>query len=313
MLKISRHERESEILSLTKGSLYSFVGWDGVFSDGKSKFIMNCPLHGNWSTRLANLRFGSRCKQCAVDQRRMSEDEITCRVHNVLPHGYRLVDISSRTTNNNTSKVIIRCPVHGDSEITVSHVLHSGTFCRRCGLNRTRSKRSLPEPKALSSCIDAADAKGYTLVRLDNYRNASSKVILNCKDHGDWVTNVKTVRSMKHGCPKCRQNGFNAMLDGFVYHLVSDCGVFSKVGITHDLARRMTELKRETPFGFQKVWSIKLDGQTATTLEHVVHDLTLQAGFSGFNGATEWFVMDDVACFIITLLLHPFQHVCEVG
>ena len=60
-------EREEQLTRLAHADGYSFIGWEGDYSGSKSRVIMKCPEHGEWSTTVTTfIHGGNRCSSCAA-------------------------------------------------------------------------------------------------------------------------------------------------------------------------------------------------------------------------------------------------------
>lgn len=114
-----------------------------------------------------------------------------------------------------------------------------------------------------------------------------------------------TVIAGRAGCPSCSKSGFNPKEDAFIYLLASQCRRFFKVGLTNKAKRRITELRRSTPFEIDLIFTHKSDGESILSLEKQMHSKFKSANFSGFNGATEWFLWDENILTVFKQLSHP--------
>jgi hypothetical protein len=64
--KYSQVEREAQVRDLCVDTHYSFIGWETHYQDQRSKVIVKCSLHGNWSANIGNfIDKGTRCAACA--------------------------------------------------------------------------------------------------------------------------------------------------------------------------------------------------------------------------------------------------------
>lgn len=58
-------ERQTRELAEAKG--YVFVGWDGKYGGGRSRAIINCDIHGDWSVNVMYFRYcDTGCPSCAI-------------------------------------------------------------------------------------------------------------------------------------------------------------------------------------------------------------------------------------------------------
>ena len=127
-----------------------------------------------------------------------------------------------------------------------------------------------------------------------------------CKVCGfEWSTKVSNALHLGSGCGRCaKRAASNALrlasideaLPGFVYRFDSVCGKYSKVGFTQDLKKRKTKISWATPFAVSDAISILFQGSAleAFSLEQQLISRSESAGFSGFSGATEWLLSEDL-------------------
>lgn len=289
MRKISRQERELQLLKLLSGTPFKFVEWPYGFRNNKSTVTLNCPKHGDWSTGFTNIIKGTRCSKCRLDERTHNGDQVLDKISLILPKGQELIGFVNGYKNN-SSKVKMKCERHGEWVCSVLHLLHSGSGCKKCGYETTGMKRRLELDETMTRLNKCEKYEFVSFI--EEYKNGKSKIKMKCDSHGEWVTNVVTVLSNKHGCPSCSKCGYDPKTKGHLYLLRSECGRYFKVGITNNIKRRLNELKRSTPFDFVHLESFKGDGQIVFDIEKAFHANFKKAKMKGFNGATEWFLWD---------------------
>ena len=100
---------------------------------------------------------------------------------------------------NNQTKVCIVCPEHGEFlQRPIDHL--KGHECSECGKKKNIESRR----KTLEEFVEEArkvhgDKYDYSKVK---YENTSTKVCINCKEHGEfWQAPYTHLNG--HGCPKC--------------------------------------------------------------------------------------------------------------
>lgn len=54
-------------------------------------------------------------------------------------------------------------------------------------------------------------AKGYSLVSCDGYKNMSSDILVQCKQGHQFITNINSVRHPSFKCPECEKQVFNVV------------------------------------------------------------------------------------------------------
>lgn len=121
-----------------------------------------------------------------------------------------------------------------------------------------------------------------------DYVNQYSKFEISCHQHGKWVVRCADFLNKGTRCPGCAKSGFDQTKPGILYAIRSDCGRYVKIGISNNFKQRFSKLKRVTPFDVSVIERIECDGQTASQLEKMFHREFKSAGFTGFDGATEW-------------------------
>lgn len=290
---IPRTERENQLNSVLKGSDYSFVKWTDGFKHSKSKVTVNCPRHGNWSTPFNNIISGRRCNECAKDSRKHVESDVIAKISNILQGDQTIVGFLSGY-NNNQSKITVNCSKHGLWSASALHITHSKSGCPTCGYDAVRIKRRTPENEVKLRLTLKALGSGHVFVGvIGEYRNSRSKVKISCPHHGEWVTDITTVLSGKHGCPSCSINGYKGKFKGTLYVLKATNDRIVKIGISNNVERRIVELRRETPFDFHVIDTICGDGGGVRQIEKAFHSQFESAELKGFNGCTEWLIWSD--------------------
>lgn len=257
-----------------------------IYKGSYEKVKIICPLHGEFE-QLAREHSvnGCGCPDCGGRKKHSLENFI--RISNIVHRGR--YDYSRAKYENNKSRILIKCPDHGFFEQAAADHLN-GKGCRACGFEYTAlSHRDTTE----SFVNKAKDVHGnkydYSNVIYGLSNRDSVEII--CKDHGSF-NQIPANHLMGQGCPKCASFGFNRNVSGVLYLLESCSSGYLKIGIANDLNKRFSILKRSTPFYIKVKSKILFKvGEGAFINEQNAHKLFdhLNCGFSGFDGATEWF------------------------
>jgi hypothetical protein len=165
---------------------YDLVDYKGTDED----VIIICPDHVEFSqTPHHHLSSNSGCQKCAGVYVPTTDEFIKKAIQK---HGnkycYDLVDYK-----NNTTKIKIICPVHG--EFLQNPKVHLKGGCRKCtGCNLSTT----------NEFIKKAIQKHGNLYLYDNvvYKNSKTKVDIICKIHGSFPQSPDMHLS-KTGCPRC--------------------------------------------------------------------------------------------------------------
>lgn len=249
-----------------------------------------CRLHGEfYQTPRAHLS-GRGCTNCAGNNKLTSNAFI---VKAKIKHGERF-NYDDVVYVNSKTKVLITCKIHGNFSQTPSSHLQGGT-CPECA----KDIKSNTQRKPVEYFIDSANKVHNCLYyyHLAKYKNRDSEVEIICPVHG-----VFKQSPMSHlrgsGCPRCAGYGFNRLIDGFIYILKATEGVI-KVGITNrDVALRVEEINRHSPYKFVSVFYKKLGGTVADKIETALLLWLKSVGCiqptQKFDGSTECFYQDNI-------------------
>lgn len=292
MRKISQSDREVQINNVLRYTQFTFVNWPDGFENNKSRVTINCPTHGDWSTSFNNVIAGRRCAKCSTDSRVMSIEEVTIKITENLKQGQTLIGAVEKYKSNQ-SKFKVMCSIHGEWMASALHLIHSGSGCRQCAFENNAKRNRTPEHIIVSKLNNYQFKSGWSFAGfVDEYKNSRSKVYMNCVNHGQWETDINTVLTNKSGCSSCAKNGYDQKIPATLYILRSTCGLYFKAGISNNVERRITELRRTTPFDFEPIAKINHGGDIILRLERAFHSSFESAQMKGFEGCTEWFKWD---------------------
>ncbi len=106
---------------------------------------IRCPAHGEFQQYSAQLRKdGAGCPACGAEQRaqsrRMTSVEFIAKVSQIHAGQY---DYSGTQYVNMTTKVAVRCPLHGEFTVSPNKHLYSAQGCPACGALRRGRKREV--------------------------------------------------------------------------------------------------------------------------------------------------------------------------
>lgn len=108
-------------------------------------------------------------------------------------------DYSSSNYINSKTPVTIICKKHGEfKQLPAVHIRGSG--CKECGKEKIKSHNS-KNRKTIEDFIKVhGDKYDYSKVE---YKSLSDKVIIICKEHGEFLQTPRSHIHAKAGCPKC--------------------------------------------------------------------------------------------------------------
>jgi predicted nucleic-acid-binding Zn-ribbon protein len=171
-----------------------------VYIKARDKVIIICKEHGPFKITPNNHLNGKGCPKCGVissaNKQRSNTEEFTIKANKVHNNKY----IYTKTVYiNRRIEVIIICKEHGPFKITPASHLR-GCGCSKCGVISTANKlRSNTEEFIEKANEVHPNTYDYTETV---YINARDKVIIICKEHGQFEQTPDNHLSGS-GCPKC--------------------------------------------------------------------------------------------------------------
>ena len=225
-------------------------------------------------------------RRLEVTVRKLSKKELEMRISEAGSGKYKLVGWSLDGDFGSHKRFVVKCVIceyEWDSD--ASHLMR-GSGCPNCAKFVRGSKRRMPELDVINNINSIS---GVRFIRwLDEYRGNRSKAVCECDLFHTWSATVNNIIDRLTGCPSCANRGFQLDETGYLYSLRSECGQYIKVGISNDPKRRHKQLEKRTPFKFNLIEQISGDGAKIAALEKYFHNKYERAGFTGFDGCTEW-------------------------
>lgn len=171
-----------------------------IYKTSRTKVCIICPIHGEfWQTSNSHLQ-GTGCPHCAISKRidlaRSNTEDFILKARKI--HGWKF-DYSRVTYRNNTTKICILCPEHGEFWMTPNGHLQ-GHECPKCASASRKLLLLKPFERFIS---DARKVHGnkYTYIE-DTYKNGCIKMTMVCPEHGEFKQSPS-----KHiageCCPEC--------------------------------------------------------------------------------------------------------------
>lgn len=238
------------------------------YKNNSSKVKMRCRFdHVVFLTPTA-VKIGTGCSVCARNDPRQSRRDFEDLA---IRRGFTIIGKYSGISK----PVDVICPNDHFTNV-IPNSFKSGTGCRVCAENDKVHSKNDFEQLALQ--------ERYSI--LGNYTNARTHVLLVCPE-GHKV--AMTPDSFKRGtrCSSCCTYGYDQNIAGFLYVLSDNLGNY-KVGISNTPEKRISALKRNTPFPFELVSVYTGDGREVRRCERAIHNNYPRAYFSEFDGYTEW-------------------------
>lgn len=170
-----------------------------VYINSRTKIQVECPKHGVFEIRPSHLKQGAGCKKCSFSN--MGINNTLCwgetldefkRIHDGV---YTYPNFTKDTKFKNTTKINISCKIHGEFSQTIqAHKVGQG--CPKC-------KKGNIKPFKVFKQEAHELFGGIYQYEEHNYTNMSTKMVINCIEHGDFeqlpITHLRSIAP----CPKC--------------------------------------------------------------------------------------------------------------
>jgi len=157
----------------------------------KTYLDIGCSKHGIISMRADLLLNGSICRKCS-DEKRSNKSKLIDKFDKLYGDKYKY-DISNY--KNNESKLRVTCNIHGDFYKSSISLL-KGVGCVKCDGDEYISKCSLIY----------GDKYDYSK---SIYIDSLTKILVVCKDHGDFYVAPTHHLHQNRGCKKCKFEYFS--------------------------------------------------------------------------------------------------------
>lgn len=115
--KIPFIDNKNKIEELYKNKGYKVLNYIGEYKGGKTKLIMDCPIHGEWNTSCINhLINGHSCPKCGISVNRLAKlkhcgEKFIIDSMNIHSNKYTYNNFEYKRHN---IKSFITCKLHGD-------------------------------------------------------------------------------------------------------------------------------------------------------------------------------------------------------
>lgn len=168
----------------------------------KTKVCIICPKHGEFWQTAANHLKGCGCPICINKQ----GNTISFIEKAKEAHGNKY-DYSKVEYKNNSTKVCIICPKHGEFWQTPANHL-SGGGCPKCNGNaKLTTEEFIKKAKQIHG-----DKYDYSKVK---YKNYTTPVCIICPKHGEfWQKPTGHLRGT--GCPNCKKSKGEKIIEKFL-------------------------------------------------------------------------------------------------
>ncbi len=171
------------------GSKYDYS--QSVYINTNTPVCVICPKHGEFYPTPGNhIRKKSGCPRCNKSKKTL-EDFI--RKAQVI-HGHKY-DYSQSTYVNSSTHICVICPQHGKFYLTPFGHVNNQTGCPICSRIKFTTQDFIEKANRIHN-------NRYDYSK-SIYVNSRSKIVITCREHGDFQTTPNIHINSKSGCPLC--------------------------------------------------------------------------------------------------------------
>jgi hypothetical protein len=183
---------------------YNLFSWgDGITTT--TKFEAICQEHGSFYTTYSDhYRLGSGCSKCKGNKK-LTNQEFIDKVKERFPN----LDCTKVNYVNNTTKVLLICPIHGDFLQKPHNVLRASHQCPSCAKENGPKQKIKNDYENKKYKLDLyfknkpnLDSEKTTLIESTKY---FSKVEFFCKIHGSFISSLNNIFTHNTNCPNCNK------------------------------------------------------------------------------------------------------------
>ncbi len=173
------------------------------YINNKTKVILICDKHGEFSARPNDILGGHCCRKCGEDRCKAMSKKLTKTQEDFIKqakeiHGDRY-NYNKVIYKNSITDIIIICSEHGEFKQLPACHINSKNGCNKCSAtNRGFLSRKTQDEFIEQSKSIHGDKFDYSKTV---YNLSNSKVIITCKKHGDFEQTPNN--HLIFDCPKC--------------------------------------------------------------------------------------------------------------
>jgi hypothetical protein len=251
------------------------------------KILIVCPIHGEFIQEVrVHLRSTCGCPKCsrieANKKTAKSQEQFIHEANIIHNHKY---SYEKTVYVNDSTKIIITCPEHGDFEQQAgSHIGKSACGCRKCAAIETSMRQKLSIEKLQ---VRLESLPSHITIDTSSYINSKTRIKGVCDYHGAFTQLPDIIYDGKGICPNCAKQlrGWNRSLYAdsptTIYILELENNLF-KIGITKSCNVFTRYQKKDSKLIKQIVYqTTMLKGTDAWDLEKQILKRLSQYKYSG--------------------------------
>ena len=254
-----------------------------IYESSIKKVEIVCKKHGSFWQTPNHHKSGKGCRECAINERSHSTERVIKAFRE--KHGNKY-DYSKMVYINNSTKIEVICKKHGSFWVYPNN--HKRKGCRKCAFEARKL-----ECEHVIERFKSVHGDKYDYSRFE-YTGSDNKAKIICKKHGVFEQKPNQHKQGK-GCPNCYMPSDNDAV--YIWRSIGD-NINSKnvYKIGHTSVRlgkkRINNVIKSSGKEAEIIILVKTNGP-AIDIESKLKKIGESAGYSGFDGATEFRVFSD--------------------
>lgn len=196
----------SKVNLMYNGFGYEYPKLKDEYKTYNSKITLKCPIHGEVILNANEILKGHGCPYCSG--RKFSLDDFLFKAYEMFFDKYDYPYIESEFKNGISSKITVRCPIHGDFKVVASdHIRKGSSGCKKCGID----KRKTTKLEFLKRSFELyGNLYYYPLLNEEFTDGGKSILTIYCRKHNEYFRrSAESHLRGKKGCPKCKTENFS--------------------------------------------------------------------------------------------------------
>lgn len=171
------------------------------YVNSKTKILITCTKHGEFTQEPSSHLMGAGCKKCATEipHNKLNTEQFIKRSKKIFGNKF---DYSKVAYKDIKSDITLICPIHGEFNTNVDNHLASEISggCRACKYESVANSLSLTKKEFIEKAKEVwGNEWSYVNAK---YINSRKKIAITCNEHGDFFQRPYS-HLRGNGCPKC--------------------------------------------------------------------------------------------------------------
>lgn len=200
------------------------------YVDGKSKVVINCRKHGEFTINPTKFLNGQGCRECGIEKASLKRTKSVNTFLSECLNSHQentKYDYSKTKYVNDKTPITIICTeidvngeIHGEFQQTPNNHISKSQGCPKCGIKKSIGTRTYTFEQWLGKAKQIHGNK-YVYFK-DEYTNSNIKTPIQCNNHGVFWQKPSN-HLMGQGCKKCFRDKSN--IEREIFNFISSLSI----------------------------------------------------------------------------------------